>query len=87
MSMHHFLWYCILLCQTTSVDLTGSPWDCSLHEIRCIEKAGKHLVSSLVPRPSHPVLIVCSMQKRREKVSCMIHGTKIYLPELNETKE
>ena len=58
-----------------------------LHEIRCIEKAGKHLVSSLVPRPSRPVLIACSMQKRREKVSCVIHGTKIYSPELNETKE
>ena len=68
-------------------DSTNSPRDCDLHEIRGIEKAGKHLLSSLVPRPSRPVLIACSTQKRREKVSCMIHGTKIYSLELNETKE
>ena len=85
--MNHFQPYCSQLHLTMSADLTGSPRDCNLHEMRCIEKAGKHLVSSLVPRPSRPVLIACSMQKRREKVSCVIHGTKIYSPELDKTKE
>ena len=51
--------------------------DRDLHEIRCIEKAGKHLVPSLVPRPFRPVLIACSMQKRREKVSCVIHNIDV----------
>ena len=55
-----FLQYCTLEHPTRSVSLSGSLLCRDLHGIRCIEKAGKHLGSSLVPRPSRSVLIACS---------------------------